>query len=183
MLQMALYPPMAHRSALTRISSIALMSLGSLGRRAGRHVMEGLHVVRNLTSQFVDARDQCFKVVAVFNAGVFGDFLQTLAIQADQVHPQDGVIVIGCQFGGGVPDKQVKQFVHINAGLLDYLSCYTRHAVTLLLLSPDRGSGESHCSSGAFASLLRAGSACFLDLSVISATLPVWVVPKHSSNI
>jgi hypothetical protein len=43
--------------------------------------MEVDHAPGQLASQFVNARNQGFEVVAIFDAGVFGDLLQSLAFE------------------------------------------------------------------------------------------------------
>ena len=79
---------------------------GQRRRRAGRPVVELLHVVRQLAAQLVDARHQGLEVVAVLDAGHLGDLLDALAFEPDQVGPQDRVVGRGgraeeCTGAGG----------------------------------------------------------------------------------
>ena len=46
--------------------------------------MEVDHAFGQTAPQFINAGDQCFEVVAVFNARVFRDFFEALAFEADQ---------------------------------------------------------------------------------------------------
>lgn len=55
--------------------------------------MKGHHAFRKFATQFVDTGHQCLKVIAVFNAGYFRNFLESF--QADQIRPQDCAIVEG----------------------------------------------------------------------------------------
>jgi LysR substrate binding domain len=89
--------------------------LGKIGRRTGRNIVKGVRAVGELATQLVEAGHQRLKMVPVFDARIPGDFLQPLAFQADQVNVQDGVIVIGGEFRGGVSDQHVQQLVHVHA--------------------------------------------------------------------
>jgi hypothetical protein len=53
------------------------------------------HALRQLAAQLVDAGDNSLKVVAVFDSGGLGDLLYRLAIKADKVGSQNGVIIVG----------------------------------------------------------------------------------------
>jgi hypothetical protein len=64
--------------------------------------MKLIHIVGQSATQFVDPRHESLKVVSVLDPGVFGDFFEPLAFRADQVDPQDGVVVERGQFGGRV---------------------------------------------------------------------------------
>jgi hypothetical protein len=49
--------------------------------------MELLHVLRQFATEFVDARNQSLKVIAIFDAGRLSDLFDPLTLQSDQVHP------------------------------------------------------------------------------------------------
>ncbi len=51
-----------------------------VSRRTCRDVMKSIHAVRELSAQLVNAGHQGFKVIAVFDARVFGDFLQPFTV-------------------------------------------------------------------------------------------------------
>lgn len=63
-------------------------------RRTARNVVEFLHVLRERSTEFVDSWNQCFEVIAVLNAGNLCDFLNGLTIKADEIAPQDGVVIV-----------------------------------------------------------------------------------------
>ncbi len=68
-----------HRQHCFDVSGV----LGQPGRSAGRKVMESLHVLRQLATKFVNARDQGLKVIPVFNTGRLSDFLYGLSLESD----------------------------------------------------------------------------------------------------
>ena len=84
-------------------------------RRSSGDIMEGLHVVGQFPSQFINARDQRFEMIAVFYAGVFRDHLQTFSFHADQVDSENGVVIECGQLCRGIGNQQFKQFIHIRA--------------------------------------------------------------------
>jgi hypothetical protein len=48
--------------------------------------------------------------------------LQAFPFHPDQVHPQDGVVVEGRQFGRGVLDQHLDQRIHVDARFFHQLS-------------------------------------------------------------
>ncbi len=58
-----------------------------------------MDVARQRTAQFVNPRRQRLEVVAVLNARVLDDLFQPFAVEPDRVHAQDGVVVVGGEFG------------------------------------------------------------------------------------
>ncbi len=96
--------------------------------------MEVDHAAGQLPSQLIDAGHQRLEMVAILDASVFGDFLEPLAFQPDEVHSQDGVVVIGRELGRRVADEQIEQLVHVDAGFLHHFSCNSGHEILHLVI-------------------------------------------------
>ena len=64
-------------------------------------------------------------MVAVLDASVFRNLLQPFAFESDQIDSQNGIILIGGQFGGGVAQQHVQKLVNVDPRFLHYFSCYS----------------------------------------------------------
>jgi hypothetical protein len=53
--------------------------IGRAGRRAGRNIVK-LTMDSKLAAQLINARDQSFEMIAVFDAGSFGNFLESFPL-------------------------------------------------------------------------------------------------------
>jgi hypothetical protein len=93
--------------------------------------MEFLEIVGQVAAQFVNAWNNQLPVSAVFQPGVFADFL--VIFMSGKVHPKDGVVVIGAgEFRRGVGDQHLDEFVDIDAASADDLDAYAlRHVAWL----------------------------------------------------
>ena len=68
-------------------------------------------------------------MVAVLNSGGFSDLLDPLALQTDEIHPQDRVVIVGCQLCGGVLDEQLDKLVDVDSRLFDHFPRNTCHVM------------------------------------------------------
>jgi hypothetical protein len=64
-----------------------------LCRRACGNIVEFHHIRGKLPAQLVNARHQGFEMIAILDAGVLRDLLQTFAFKANEVYPQDGIVI------------------------------------------------------------------------------------------
>jgi hypothetical protein len=51
------------------------------------------HVVRKVPAKFVDPRNQGLEVIPVLDTGGFRYLLDPLSFEADQVQPEDGLVI------------------------------------------------------------------------------------------
>ena len=65
-----------------------------LCRRACGNIVEFHHIRGKLPAQLINARHQSFEMIAILDAGVFRDLLQTFAFKANEVYAQDGIIMV-----------------------------------------------------------------------------------------
>jgi hypothetical protein len=72
---------------------------------------------------------QGLEMIAVLDAGRFRYLLYPLALQSDQVGPQNGVVVEGGQLRRGVLDQQLDELVHVDPRLLHHLARDSCHDV------------------------------------------------------
>src|SRR3970040_1897114 len=67
------------------------------GGLACRHVMKGVHVVRQLSTKLVNTRDKGLKMVPVLNTRSLRNLLYPFPVQSDKVHPEDSIVIICSQ--------------------------------------------------------------------------------------
>ena len=121
-----------------------------LRRAATGLIVEGWKVIRQFTTQLVNARYYQLPMGSVFETSVFTDLLVILV--PGKMHSQDCVVVIGAgKFGGCIGNQHLDQLLHIDATRADHFNSHSLRNVARfhhwhILLLRHEASFPSHCS-------------------------------------
>src|SRR5262249_47041972 len=84
---------------------------------AARAIGELADISRDRATQLINSRRDQLKVGAIFETGVFTNLFVILV--PGQVHSENGVVVIGCEFGAGGVDQLFDKLLDVDAARAD----------------------------------------------------------------